>query len=278
LAESPKWTPSPNATHPLHDDLPIGVWGQDCDRSSVRSRKLAAGNRDPTWGIGRRMIRSARWGEAARNRKVRQSVPMEGATKLAEVRKALERPRTRSAGVVGRGRRAAVAAVLRQNGPGLELLFILRAEHPRDPWSGQMAWPGGRVDEGDSDPLATALRETREEIALDLERDAELLGTLSEVRTHLRRGPGPMSVVPFVFGLTGDPHLTPNSEVQETRWVPLPFLLDRRNRGRMVWTRSGVPLVMPCYRFEGRVIWGLTLRMLDELLQLLASTNGVAST
>jgi hypothetical protein len=84
-------------------------------------------------------------------------------------------------------------------------------------------------------------------------------------------------VVPFVFALTGDRALTPNSEVQEALWVPLAFLLDRRNRGRMVWTRSGVPMVMPCYRFQGRVIWGLTLHMLDELLGLLSKPGKPAT-
>jgi 8-oxo-dGTP pyrophosphatase MutT (NUDIX family) len=188
---------------------------------------------------------------------------------LEDVKRALARLQSQPGRFVAPGRRAAVAAVLRQRKTDLELLFILRAKHPRDPWSGQMAWPGGRVDDGDAGPLAAALRETHEELALDLERDAELLGTLSEVRTHLRRGPGPLSVAPFVFELKGEPVLVPNSEVQEALWVPLPFLLDRGNRGRFVWMGRGVPLLMPCYRLEGRVIWGLTLRMLDELLVLL---------
>jgi 8-oxo-dGTP pyrophosphatase MutT (NUDIX family) len=194
---------------------------------------------------------------------------------FADVSEALAHIRPRTVAPAGPGRRAAVAAVLRERTTGLELLFIHRAEHPRDPWSGQMAWPGGRVDANDAGPLATALREAREELALDLERNAELLGALSEVRTHLRRGPGPLSVVPFVFALTGDPSLAPNSEVQEALWVPLPFLLDRRNRNRMIWMGRGVPLVMPCYRFDGRVIWGLTLHMLDELLEVLGH-SGVA--
>jgi 8-oxo-dGTP pyrophosphatase MutT (NUDIX family) len=191
------------------------------------------------------------------------------------VKRALARLQSQSARFVPRGRRAAVAAVLREREAALELLFIHRAEHPRDPWSGQMAWPGGRVDDEDPGPLAAALRETREELALDLERDAGFLGALSEVRTHLRRGPGPLSVVPFVFELKGEPALVPNQEVQEALWVPLSFLLERGNRGRMIWTGGGVPLVMPCYRFEGRVIWGLTLHMLDELLELLAEAGAV---
>ena len=167
-------------------------------------------------------------------------------------------------------RKAAVAGVLRERETGLELLFIRRAEHPRDPWSGNMGWPGGRVDAGDGSPLVTAVRETREELALDLERDAVLLGALSERRTHLRHRGVPLAVAAFLFALHGDPDLVPNGEVQETVWVPLAFLLDRSNRGRFVWTGRGVPLALPCYRYEGRLIWGLTLGLLDELLDALA--------
>jgi 8-oxo-dGTP pyrophosphatase MutT (NUDIX family) len=166
---------------------------------------------------------------------------------------------------------AAVAAVLRERSAGLELLFIRRAEHPRDPWSGHMAWPGGHIDDDDADALAAAVRETREELQLDLERDGELLGALPVVRTHLRRGPGPRHVAPFVFALRHESTLVPNDEVQEAVWAPLRFFADRRNRGRFVWTGRGVPLALPCYRFENRLIWGLTLHMLDHLLERVGS-------
>jgi 8-oxo-dGTP pyrophosphatase MutT (NUDIX family) len=166
---------------------------------------------------------------------------------------------------------AAVAAVLRDGGGDLELLFIRRAEKRGDPWSGHMAWPGGHVDAGDPTPLAAAIRETREELELDVERDGELLGALPVVRTHLRRGPGPRHVAPFVFALRGDPPLVPNHEVQEAFWVPLRFLHERRNRGRFVWVGRGVPVVLPCYRWRGHIIWGLTLRMIDDLLARLAA-------
>ena len=164
-------------------------------------------------------------------------------------------------------RKAAVAAILRDGDGGVELLFIRRAEHPRDPWSGQMGLPGGRVDPGDASPLAAALRETREEIALDLEALGRPLGRLSEVRTHLPLGSVPHSVVPFVFAVDGDPQLRRNEEVQEALWVPLSFLLDRGNRSAFTWLRKGLPLPMPCYTFEGRVIWGLTLKIVDELIE-----------
>lgn len=177
---------------------------------------------------------------------------------------------------VDEGAHAAVAAVFRDAEHGAELLFILRAEHPRDPWSGHMAWPGGRVDARDTDPLAAAIRETREELTLDLARDGELLGALPPARTHLRRGPGPRTVFPFAFALRHDVTLRPNHEVQEALWVPLRFLLDRANRGLYLWTGRGIPVVLPCIRFEGRVIWGLTLGMLDGLTARLARDGGGA--
>jgi 8-oxo-dGTP pyrophosphatase MutT (NUDIX family) len=164
------------------------------------------------------------------------------------------------------GPAAAVAAVLREAPAGPELLFILRAEHPSDPWSGDMGWPGGRVDPGDGGPLATALRETREEVAIDLESDGDLIGSLPPVRTHLSAGEGPLWVAPFVFELTGAPQLVPNYEVQEAAWVPLAFLADAANRERFTWIGRGGPIELPRVRYEGRTIWGLTLRMLDDLL------------
>ncbi len=171
-------------------------------------------------------------------------------------------------------RKAAVAAVLREAAAGVELLFIHRAEHRHDPWSGHMAFPGGRVEPEDPDPLAAALRETREELELDLARDATLLGILPEVHTHLRQGPGAMLVVPFVFEVRGEPALVPNHEVQQALWVPLPFLLDRTNRGDFLWDGRGFPLLMPCYRYQGCLIWGLTLHMLDPLLDALNRSRG----
>lgn len=167
-------------------------------------------------------------------------------------------------------RKAAVAALFRDAAAGAELLFIRRAEHPRDPWSGHMGLPGGRVDPADPGPFGTAVRETQEEIGVDLARDARSIGRLSEVRTHLPLGRPPHSVVPFCFAYAGDGAFTLNHEVQEALWVPLAFLSERSNRNTFTWVRRGVPLPMPCYRFEGRVIWGLTLRIVDELLELIA--------
>jgi len=194
-----------------------------------------------------------------------------GRLELDRIAATLSRHRPRSVLDAPSHEKAAVAAVLRDPGSGAELLFIRRAEHPQDPWSGQMGLPGGRVDRSDATPLAAAIRETREELGFDLELAGRPLGALTEVRTHLRDGALPRSVVPFGFALAepaADPAFELNYEVAEAVWVPLAFLADAGNRESFEHTWRGTRLVLPCYHFGGRKIWGLTLWIVDELLGL----------
>ena len=157
--------------------------------------------------------------------------------------------------------RAAVALVLRDAGASIEALFIRRAERPDDPWSGQMAFPGGREEPGDEDLRATAVRETREEIGVDLTREAEYLGGLDEVRAMARMRPMSLSITPYVFRLSGgfEPRLS--DEVRSVHWLPLAQLLGPGLRSTMDYVQEGVSMQFPCLRFEELVIWGLTYRM-----------------
>ena len=164
--------------------------------------------------------------------------------------------------------RAAVAAVLRPGAEGTELLFIHRAEDPRDPWSGHMAFPGGRVDPGDPDPMAAAIRETREEVGLELDAVGEPIGRLADMRAIGRGKPLSMVISPFVFVVNTVPPLVPNHEVAAVVWVPTDFITDRSNRETMPYRRGGLSMELPCYRYQGHLIWGLTLGMVDELLSL----------
>lgn len=198
-----------------------------------------------------------------------------GPARLDEVQYALRAHRPRAAPIPAATRRAAVAAVLRERDE-LELLFIRRAEHPSDPWSGHMAFPGGRVDPTDPSPLHAAVREAREEVALDLERHGHLLGELSHLPASARGKPIPMVVHPFVFAVGATlPTLVPDTrEVQETLWVPLSFLSNDTERGTLERVYEDVTMTLPCYRYQGRTIWGLTLRMVDELVEVLRAPPG----
>lgn len=159
-----------------------------------------------------------------------------------------------------------VAVVLREGrDAGPSVLLIRRAQREGDPWSGQMGLPGGRMEVQDADVLATAVRETYEETGLALARDA-CVGRLSDVLAR----PVPMIITPYVFRLDREPAWRPNWEVDEIVWVPL-ALFDHLNRRQMDWRFLGVDWRMPCYFFEGRRIWGLTLMMLDELLEVIGA-------
>ena len=161
--------------------------------------------------------------------------------------------------------RAAVALILRDGAAGIELLFIRRADHPQDPWSGQMAFPGGRAEPGDAGLLATAVRETEEEIGLDLARAAEPLGALDEVRAMARMRPMDLTILPFVFRLAGTAELRIGPEVKSVHWISLGALLGTDLRSTMDYVDEGTSLRFPCLRVDEVVIWGLTYRMLLAL-------------
>jgi 8-oxo-dGTP pyrophosphatase MutT (NUDIX family) len=134
-----------------------------------------------------------------------------------------------------------------------------------------MAFPGGRLEPGDPSPLAAAVRETREEVALDLERDAELLGSLDQIRATARGRVLPMAIHPFVFRLTGQPDLRPNAEeVSEALWIPLAHLQDPAAIGVVPYTLGGQRFELPSIEFEGHTIWGLTYQMLMRLFRIMA--------
>ena len=157
--------------------------------------------------------------------------------------------------------RAAVAMILRDGTSGIEVLFIRRAEHPQDPWSGQMAFPGGRAEPGDADLRATAVRETREEIGVDLAEAAEYLGALDEVQAVARMRPMNLSIAPFVFRLRESFEPVLSGEVRSLHWLPLDDLLGTARRSTMDYAHQGESMQFPCLRIDEVVIWGLTYRM-----------------
>jgi len=164
---------------------------------------------------------------------------------------------------------AAVAIALRDGDDGLEALFIHRAVRVGDTWSGQIAFPGGRREPGDADLLATAIRETLEEIGVDLS-GAERLGILDDLHPRTPVLP-PVVVRPFVFALTERPTIVPNPEVQEAFWVPFRALLAPGVRGEITVDHPGIPRrVLPSYTLGKRTIWGMSERILTLLISLVS--------
>ncbi len=164
-------------------------------------------------------------------------------------------------------KKAAVAIVLRDVEDDVSILMIRRAVRPGDPWSGHMGFPGGRRDPEDASNIECALRETREEIGLDLAQTGELICALGEVNTGWRPDRPEMLVSPFVYRLKELPELDLNHEVDGITWVPLSFLMDRSNRVPLKWEWRGDKIESDSYLYRDDRIWGLSLMMLDELME-----------
>ena len=166
-------------------------------------------------------------------------------------------------------RRAAVALIIRLNPETAEpeIFFIQRAHYETDPWSGQIAFPGGREEPGDESLVDTAVRETGEETGIDLRRDGEILGALDDLRPMTVRLPA-VIVRPYV-ALLGD-HSEPvlSHEVAASFWVPLAALRDRSGWRDTVVTARGFGFTRLGFHHGEFVVWGMTERILSDFLTL----------
>lgn len=168
---------------------------------------------------------------------------------------------------------AAVAMILHQAAHDVEILFIQRAAHDLDPWSGHIAFPGGKLEVGEQECQA-ARRETREEIGFDLET-VRYLGRLSDIAgTNL-----PVRVSCCLFGvdrLCFSPVL--NEEVRDLFWVTL---TDLRDRDRHVQSRVAFDdkcFDVPAIKLpvdDKPLLWGITYRLVMQFLTLLENNNAI---
>ncbi|MEZ4425280.1 MAG: CoA pyrophosphatase [Gemmatimonadota bacterium] len=164
------------------------------------------------------------------------------------------------------GREAAVAIVLRPAAEDLEFLLVKRAESPRDPWSGHMALPGGRRDPGDPNLVATAIRETAEETRVLLD-SSWTLGRLDSISPQSRRLPT-LDVHPFVFAAPSRTEAFPEAgEIASVHWVPLAHLLDPSRQRTVDIPLIGTIREFPAYELDGRIVWGLTYRILKTFIE-----------
>lgn len=169
----------------------------------------------------------------------------------------------------GSPRRAAVAIVLRHTPDSdVELLLIKRSDREDDPWSGHVALPGGRHDPTDATLQDTAIRETREETGIDLARDGLVLGVLDELRPRSAVLPA-IIVTPFVAIVRPDVTIETSDEVAAAFWVTLASLVDPSVAVESEVTARGTTWRVPSYALGGHIVWGMTERILNNLVALL---------
>lgn len=153
---------------------------------------------------------------------------------------------------------AAVAILIRPAADDLEVFIVKRAEVDGDPWSGDMAFPGGKKAAQDRGVLDAAVREVMEETGIDL-KPLKPLGYMRPLTSWVRRT---FRVQPVVYLLEGDPPITLNYELTKYIWTPIGELRKLRSQATVKGFDS------PIYMIGDDVVWGLTCRMLDMLIEI----------
>lgn len=165
----------------------------------------------------------------------------------------------------------AVLALIYPRGGKAHLVFIRRpltVVHHK----GQIAFPGGHVEDGET-PAEAAVREAWEEVGV-IPGDIRLLGAL----TPLYIPPSHYCIYPFVAMTDIPPAFVPQpGEVDEIIETPLDHLLDEANLRTETWTFDIGPRRVPFYAFGPHKIWGATAMVLSEFLEILRSIDGLRS-
>ncbi len=188
---------------------------------------------------------------------------------LEIIRKGLEPYKPLVHQASGSNHQGAVAVILRPDGDETRVLLIRRAERSGDPWSGHMAFPGGHADSNDTTLFETVTRETLEEIGLDLVTHGELIGKLDDLEVFAYGKPTGMLVVPYVFLLRQEPDYRLNNEVAEMVWGALGEMAKGEVDAVKEYSTDGIRFELPAYDIQGRIVWGLTYRILQDLFSKL---------
>jgi 8-oxo-dGTP pyrophosphatase MutT (NUDIX family) len=161
--------------------------------------------------------------------------------------------------------KAAVCMILKLDltNDQIAVLLAQRRISESDPWSGNVAFPGGKYEESDGEIMNTAKREVMEECGIDVGK-CELLGTLDDTMP----GNKSIAVTPFVV-------LAPKSiivrinerEITGYVWIPIDFFIDKKNSSPMQVRRTGTTHEVASYKYqESYLVWGMTLRIIDDFL------------
>jgi 8-oxo-dGTP pyrophosphatase MutT (NUDIX family) len=154
---------------------------------------------------------------------------------------------------------AAVAILLREDGDDYETLLVKRAIVRGDPWSGDMAFPGGKKTSQDKTLRDTVVREVSEETGLDLD-SLIFIGAMPVIFSSIKPD---RDVLPIVYLYKGRPDIKLNLELTTYRWVHLKELRASRTFAKIKEWEGEV------FKLGDDIVWGLTYRMLDKLLSLI---------
>jgi 8-oxo-dGTP pyrophosphatase MutT (NUDIX family) len=163
---------------------------------------------------------------------------------------------------------AAVVLILRSHEGEAEVLIIKRAEHPHDVWSGHLALPGGRAEPGDRTLLDTAVRETGEEVGIDLSAGGRFLGRLNTIWPGNPRLPQ-IEITPLVAVAPPEATIWLSDEVEDAFWLPICRLKQQGRSDVVQYIIQGQPREWPAYPSARGPIWGITERILTQFLSLL---------
>ncbi len=165
---------------------------------------------------------------------------------------------------------AAVMIILKETKEGFSLLFIKRPENAQDTFSGHMAFPGGKVKCSDDTKLATAMRETYEEIGIDLNKNGRFIGILDDINPNTPRA-NHYIVTPYISILEEGIILKPSrDEVEVAVWIPVSSLIGSKNCRIRMRVREGKKIEDYVYNYKQYIIWGMTGRIVRNFLSLSA--------
>ena len=164
-------------------------------------------------------------------------------------------------------RQASVALILQNLKTTPEIFFIQRATNKDDPWSGQIAFPGGNRESIDEDSSQTAIRETFEEVGIRLNSEV-LIGRIDDQQGRNNYQKIPLVINCFVFDLQIRSNAVNNYEVGDSFWVPLEYLTDENNK--ISYQTDYSPEPYPGIHLgNDRVLWGLTYRFVERFLTII---------
>lgn len=169
---------------------------------------------------------------------------------------------------IDRIRQAAVTILLREHLAEVELLIIQRAVYPNDPWSGHLALPGGRADAADQHLIATAARETFEEVGIRLNPEQHYIGRLATLLPQNPRLPK-IEISPLIAIAPETFSMQLSDEVADAFWMPLRGLKQHGLSDFYRWKMDEVVIKYPAYSSPRGPIWGITQKILTDFLLLL---------